>query len=97
MQNLRCPTCKAPYKGGTVCYRCKSDLSILLEILGQADELRQCAIVFLKEGWIKEALKVIQRSLVLYRDDRSEKLEALIYASFGEFDRVLKYINAYKP
>ncbi|MGA1867955.1 MAG: hypothetical protein ACMUJM_05335 [bacterium] len=92
MGKWHCPTCKALYKGGTECYRCHCDLSLLITIREQADEWKKTALLFLMEGWLEEALDAITRSLFLYRDDEAEELEALIYASEGRFEKVLPFL-----
>ena len=92
MENWRCPTCRAIYKGGTKCYRCQGDLGELLSILKQADELKRQAKQFLKEGRHEEALEAIQDSLFLRQNTEAENLEALIYASQGKFNKALRLI-----
>lgn len=93
MKPWQCPTCRAPYKGGKECYRCHGDLSMLVAILEQAEDLKAQAILHLKENQPKEALKAIQYSLFLCQDPEAEELAALIYAAEGEFNQVLPYLG----
>lgn len=89
----RCPTCRAPYKGGSQCYRCQTDLSRLLEIQKQADELKMRAIYLLRKGMPEDARKSIQKSLFLRQDPESRRIEALILASQGNFSKVLPFLK----
>jgi methionyl-tRNA synthetase len=89
----RCPTCRAPYKGGNQCYRCQTDLSRLLAIQKQADELKSRAMYFFREGRPEDARRAIQKSLFLRHDSESERIEILILASAGDFSRVLPLLK----
>ncbi|QTA82141.1 Uncharacterized protein dnl_45080 [Desulfonema limicola] len=43
----RCPACNAEYKGRQFCHRCKTDLSLLLDIENRAEEhLEQACSAF---------------------------------------------------
>lgn len=89
----RCPTCRAPYKGGSQCYRCQTDLSRLLAIRKQADELKMRALYLLREGKMEGAREAIQKSLFLCQDQESKRIEALVLASEGDFDKVLPFLK----
>ena len=89
----RCPTCRAHYKGGSQCYRCQTDLSRLLVIQKQADELKMRAIYLLRKGMPEDAREAIQKSLFLRQDPESERIEALILASQGNFSKVLPFLK----
>jgi hypothetical protein len=91
--DFRCPTCKAPYREGTQCYRCQCDLGPLLTILRQAAELRNQSLCLLREGEIEQAKDAIQRSLFLSRDSKSEELYALICAFDGDFGKCLRFLK----
>ena len=68
-------------QGGSQCYRCQTDLSRLLVIQKQADELKMRAIYLLRKGMPEDAREAIQKSLFLRQDPESERIEALILAS----------------
>ena len=38
---LRCPTCRTPWRGVTVCPRCGSDLTAIMRVALKAWELRE--------------------------------------------------------
>ncbi|MBU4264115.1 MAG: hypothetical protein KKC76_19860 [Proteobacteria bacterium] len=52
---LRCPVCRASFKGSPVCHRCRADLSILLRIERQAEQLACQAVQALATGEKKKA------------------------------------------
>ncbi|MEW6378059.1 MAG: hypothetical protein AB1611_00475 [bacterium] len=89
----RCPTCRAPYRGGSQCYRCQTDLSKLLVIQDQAAELKRRAVCLLRERKPGEARQAIRQSLLLLRDPDAEKVEALIMAAEGDFGQVLAFLK----
>ncbi|MFH0926258.1 MAG: hypothetical protein V1872_11640 [bacterium] len=90
---LRCPTCKAIYKGDTQCYRCQSDLTYLVTILQQEAILKKRVINFLREGHYEDAEDTIRQLLLLHKTSEGEELEALVAAARGNFRKVLKILH----
>jgi hypothetical protein len=61
----RCPVCRARFKDQPVCYRCGTDLSMLLAIEAEAAVLERRAVALLGTGeWIK-AHRTAERVLAL--------------------------------
>jgi predicted amidophosphoribosyltransferase len=63
----RCPVCKAKFKENPVCYRCGTDLSVLLRIERQAELLEQQAVALYGAGHLSEAQQLAKQSLALQR------------------------------
>ena len=63
----RCPVCKARFKDDPVCYRCGTDLSILLGIERRAEWLEQRAVALYGAGNFGEAWRVAEQALALKR------------------------------
>ena len=47
---FRCPTCRTPWRGVTICPRCGSDLSAIMRVAAKAWELREAARAALCAG-----------------------------------------------
>jgi hypothetical protein len=63
-----CPTCRARLKGALTCPRCGAEVSLLLEIVTQAELWRKQAINLLRQGdWVTANL-AITHSLSLKQD-----------------------------
>jgi hypothetical protein len=84
-----CPTCKAKYKGGNECYRCKSDLSVLLNIENESLRHFQNALAFTQKGqWLK-AYEENTKSLFLNKTEQANKLRLYLYARLGYFEKII--------
>lgn len=73
-----CPTCRAPYKSGTDCYRCGTRLDGILAIEREAADCRQKAEYALARGDIAVALGYVDRALYLHRSKESLRTAALV-------------------
>jgi len=70
----RCPICRARFKGAAVCYRCGTDLTILLRIEAQAAALEQRAVAWLAAGDAATARQTAQQALALQRRPLAQAL-----------------------
>lgn len=82
-----CPTCKARYKGGTVCYRCKSELTILLKIEKEALSRIQNSKYHLEKGNYDKALNEVEKSLFLLKTEEGRYMKAHILACKDDFSK----------
>jgi hypothetical protein len=89
----RCPTCKAKFIGEVICYRCKSDLTLLLDIEKQALFYRSRALRYLQRGKPAKALKAVKKSLFFKRTEESRQLEIRIRAYLGDFCGILNEVR----
>lgn len=81
---FRCPTCRTPWRGATVCPRCGSDLAAVMRVAHRAWELRETARVALGAGdRVAEALGPAQAACRLHATPRGERLLALALLATG--------------
>jgi hypothetical protein len=74
---MRCPVCKAQGNVGPNCRRCKADLSLLLALEQQREQLLQQACVCVRQGdWPGFAARAAQADS-LRHDAESGRLVAL--------------------
>ena len=73
-----CPTCRAPYKSGASCYRCRTELDQILAVEREAAECREQAEHALARRDIIVALGYIDRALYLHRSKESLRTAALV-------------------
>ncbi len=59
---LRCPVCRAAFRGVVVCSRCGSDLGCLMRIAARAYMLRRSALALLEQGSVEQALRQLIRA-----------------------------------
>lgn len=72
----KCPTCNAKYKGKTFCHRCKTDLSILIDIENKAkDHLNKAGQAFMSKDYTSMFYHA-KRSFALLRTPESQRLLA---------------------
>lgn len=62
----RCPVCRASFKGGPFCHRCRADLSTLLRIEQQAEQLACQAVQALATGEKKKARELADNACFLH-------------------------------
>ena len=74
---LRCPICRATYKGETLCTRCRADLAPLLKIEQDAQILARQAARLLVAGKAQAAASAAQKSLALKKDSLAQVIYAL--------------------
>jgi hypothetical protein len=63
----RCPVCNARFKDELICYRCGTDLSILVNLESQATALERRAVTLCSAGKLIEARRAAARALELQR------------------------------
>jgi len=83
---LRCPVCRAPWKDGDSCYRCRSDLTFLRLIMQKAGGLRKRARALVSEERLEEAQRLLDESLRLFTGREGISLKAYILALEGKFE-----------
>jgi len=71
-----CPTCNAEYRGKNLCHRCKTDLSILIDIEKRAEEhLEKAYSAFVSKDY-ENMFFHAKRSYFLLRNSKSQRLMA---------------------
>ena len=90
MTDLRCPTCRAPWRGVATCARCGTDLLPLMRLATRAHALREEARqALLDPARAAEALAVARAAHHLQRTDRSSALLALALVAADEREGAL--------
>ena len=84
----RCPTCNAKYKGSPVCYRCKSDLSVIISIENQAAFHLAQAKHYIKDRAYDNALDALNKSLHLIKTEEGLNLKSYVFALKGDFHKL---------
>lgn len=78
MTDLRCPTCRAPWRGVATCARCGTDLLPLMRLAARAHALRESARqALLDPARAAEALALARAAHRLQRTARSTALLAV--------------------
>lgn len=80
----QCPHCRARYRGGTECYRCGMDLSLLLQIEERAQAWERIAVKRLASGDLAQAEVAVARALALQRRPLAVALQGFIQQTLGE-------------
>jgi hypothetical protein len=81
---MRCPTCRAPWRGVTSCARCGTDLTALMRVAVSAWGLREAARAVLSEGdRTAEAVALAQAACRLQTTPRGQRLLALALCRAG--------------
>ena len=76
--DLRCPTCRALWRGVTICARCGTDLAALMRVAVRAWELREAARTTLCAGdRAAEALTLARAACRLHTTPHGQRLLAL--------------------
>ncbi len=72
--DLRCPVCKASFRGETTCSRCGADLSRLMHLVAQAYHLRTRARQALMQRHYQGAHVLAQQAEALHSTPMGRKL-----------------------
>ncbi len=75
---LRCPVCRARFRGTAICSRCGADLTPLMTLTIRAWQARNNARQALIDGDLIKASQWITSSQQLHATDTGRKLELLI-------------------
>jgi predicted amidophosphoribosyltransferase len=87
---LRCPTCRAPWHGVTICPRCGSDLAALMRVAAKAWELREAARAALCAGDRPAyTLDLARAACRLHATPQSQRLLALALVAAGQMAEAL--------
>jgi predicted amidophosphoribosyltransferase len=82
---LRCPTCRTPWRGVTLCPRCGSDLTAVMRVAAKAWQLREAARAALRAGdRPAQALDLARAAYRLHATRQGQRLLALALASAGQ-------------
>jgi hypothetical protein len=81
---LHCPTCRASWRGVTICGRCGAELSAIMRVAVRAWELRAAAraAICTKDG-ADEALALARASCRLHTTPEGQRLLALALFATG--------------
>jgi hypothetical protein len=82
---FRCPTCRTPWRGVTICPRCGSDLSAIMRIAAKAWTLREAARAALRAGdRPAQALALARAACRLHATRQGQRLLALALVAAGQ-------------
>jgi hypothetical protein len=82
---LRCPTCRTPWRGVTLCPRCGSDLTAIMRVVAKAWQLREAARTALRAGdRPAQALDLARAACRLHTTCQGQRLLALALAAAGQ-------------
>jgi len=82
---LRCPTCRTPWRGVTMCPRCGSDLTTIMRVAAKAWELREAARAALCAGDRPiQALDLARAACRLHATRHGQRLLALALVAAGQ-------------
>jgi predicted amidophosphoribosyltransferase len=91
---LHCPTCRAPWRGITICPRCGSDLAALMRVAVKAWELREAARAALCAGdRPAHALDLARAACRLHTTRQGQRLLALALVAAGQMAEVHELIE----
>ncbi len=76
-ERLRCPVCRARFRGDITCSRCGAGLRRLMELAMQAFRLRERARSALDAGDLTSATRHIDRAQCCHATEIGSKLERL--------------------
>ena len=80
---LRCPTCRATWRGVSVCARCGTDLAPLMSVAARAWRLREAARAALAANRGGEACDLAGTALRLHATPRGLRLHVLALLAAG--------------
>lgn len=81
----RCPTCRAPYRSGSACYRCGTRLEEVIAIEREAEACRLAARRALARRELVSAQGHIDRALFFHRSGATLQAAALVALARGDF------------
>jgi len=80
---LRCPTCRASWRGASACPRCGTDLAPLMRVVARAWRLREAARAALEAGRGAEAWNLAGAAFRLHATSRGRRLLVLSLLAAG--------------
>ena len=80
---MRCPTCRASWRGVSACSRCGTDLAPLMAVAAAAWRLREAARGALDGGREREACALASAALRLHATPRGRRLHLLALVAAG--------------
>ncbi len=96
----QCPTCRAPYREGDVCYRCQTDWRQMLGVERAAVRCQQQAVAALQSKRFHTAYDYAKQACKLHRCSESIRVLALASLGLRKFDDALalwKNIGGWRP
>jgi predicted amidophosphoribosyltransferase len=91
---LRCPTCRTPWRGVTLCPRCGSDLTAIMRVAAKAWELREAARAALCAGdRPAHALDLARAAWRLHATRQGQRLLALALVAAGQMAEGLELME----
>jgi predicted amidophosphoribosyltransferase len=91
---FHCPTCRAPWRGVTICPRCGSDLAALMRVVVKAWELREAARAALCAGdRPAHALDLARAACRLHTTRQGQRLLALALVAAGQMAEMYEFIE----
>ena len=96
--DLRCPTCRAPWRGVVTCGRCGADLTMLMRVAVRAWELREAARQALGDGdRVADAVMFARTACRLHATPQGQRLLGLalladkqVAEAYGVMERLLR-------
>jgi hypothetical protein len=92
----RCPTCRAKYREGDVCYRCQTDLRQILAVEQAAVRCQLQTFAALRSRRHYAAYDYAQRACELHRSPDSMKALALASLASRKFDETVVLWQEYR-
>lgn len=78
MQKLRCPVCRAKFRGTRLCSRCGADLAPLMTLVERARRAREAARQAVSTDEPEAAVEAATQAQTWHATDRGMKLELLV-------------------
>jgi hypothetical protein len=91
---LPCPTCRAPWRGVSVCPRCGTDLGGLMRVAVRAWQFREAARAALDTGHGPEAADLAGAALRLHATPRGRRLFVLSLLAAGRMHEATRVLSA---
>ena len=92
----QCPTCRAPYREGDVCYRCQTDLRHVLAAERAAVRCQQQGLAALQSRRFHTAYDYAKQACKLHRSSDSIRVLALASLGLRKFDDALALWKEYR-
>ena len=93
-EGLRCPTCRASWRGVTICPRCGSDLTAIMRVAVKAWKLREAARAALCAGdRAADALDLARTAWRLHATPQGQRLLALALVATGQMADALELME----
>ena len=91
---MRCPTCRAPWRGVSACPRCGTDLAPLMGVAARAWQLREAARAALDAGRGHDACALAGAALRLHATPRGRRLHVLALLAAGRTREAARAVAA---